>query len=176
MVAYRTATLGDAVSIAGLHVKSWQENYRGAFSDAYLDELALGEREKIWHDRLENPLSRQTVIVAEKGEDLVGFVCAFFDVDDDFGTLLDNLHVLKDVQGMGIGKRLMSLIAKEVQDREPNSGLYLWVLESNEAALRFYDRQGGKRLETVEGNDIGDKPIMKVRYHWSSMEKLIDKK
>ncbi|WP_276168114.1 GNAT family N-acetyltransferase [Zobellia alginiliquefaciens] len=176
MVAYRTATLGDAVSIAGLHVKSWQENYRGAFSDAYLDELALGEREKIWHDRLENPLSRQTVIVAEKGGDLVGFVCAFFDVDDDFGTLLDNLHVSKDVQGMGIGKRLMSLIAKEVQDREPNSGLYLWVLESNEAALRFYERQGGKRLETVEGNDIGDKPIMKVRYHWSSMEKLIDKK
>jgi GNAT superfamily N-acetyltransferase len=34
---FRAAGPGDANAIAGLHADSWQRHYRGAFSDAFLD-------------------------------------------------------------------------------------------------------------------------------------------
>ncbi|MBT2162575.1 GNAT family N-acetyltransferase [Zobellia barbeyronii] len=173
MIAYRSAVLADAMAIAQLHAKSWQENYRGAFSDVYLDDLALSERQQVWHKRLENPISEQRVVVADSNGIIVGFACIFISDHAVYGTLLDNLHVSKDVQGMGVGRHLMSLVAKEVLKNPSSLGMYLWVLENNKAAQGFYDSCGGERLETVEGTDIGDKPILKVRYYWSSMEKLI---
>jgi GNAT superfamily N-acetyltransferase len=36
---FRVACPGDAQAIAGLHADSWQRHYRGAFSDAFLDNL-----------------------------------------------------------------------------------------------------------------------------------------
>ncbi len=173
MVVYRSAVVADAMAIAQLHAKSWQENYRGAFSDVYLDELALSDRQQVWRNRFDNPALGQRVIIAESNGLIVGFACLFLEEDAIYGTLLDNLHVSKDVQGMGVGRRLMSLVAEEISNSPSHSAMYLWVLENNKAAQRFYDSCGGEQLETVEGNDIGDKPIMKIRYYWQSLEKLI---
>ncbi|MBT9188094.1 GNAT family N-acetyltransferase [Zobellia russellii] len=172
MVVYRYAMLEDALAIAQLHTKSWQENYRGVFSDNYLDELALSDRQKVWRDRLGTPSLDQKVIMAEKDGVMLGFACVFLNQDNTYGALLDNLHVSAETQGLGIGRHLMARVADEVEKSTSDKGVYLWVLEGNKLAQGFYDSRGGKRLETVEGNDIGDTPIMKVRYHWSSLEKL----
>ena len=38
MLVFRSATEKDAKGIAALHAKSWQQNYRGTFSDYFLDK------------------------------------------------------------------------------------------------------------------------------------------
>ncbi|WP_339714440.1 GNAT family N-acetyltransferase [uncultured Kriegella sp.] len=173
MVVFRTATPSDIEGIAGLHVTSWQQNYRGAFSDAFLDAEALIERRLVWQERLTSIEPRQFISVAEHEGAIVGFVCAYLNHSREYGTLLDNLHVASEMKGMGIGKSLMALVANESEERYPNSGLYLWVLEQNKKAHEFYTHLNGEKIETVSGNDIGDRTILKSRYFWSDIKTLL---
>ena len=52
MIEYRQAQLRDAEAVALLHARSWRENYRGAFTDAFLDGDLPGERLRVWRERL----------------------------------------------------------------------------------------------------------------------------
>ena len=128
--------------------QSWQQNYRGDFSDHFLDTEATAEREGVWQKRLNNPMPNQFCWVAELEGEICGFACAFLGDDAEHGTLLDNLHVLDTAKGKGIGRQLMRLVA-------------------------FYGRLGGFNCETVAGNDIGDKEVRKCRIVWNNLKKLI---
>ena len=173
MVTYRKATPLDYKNIAELHVKNWQQHYRGNFSDHFLDVEASLEREGVWKDRLNNPSANQLIFVGELDNEICGFACAYLDDDPLYGTLLDNLHVLGTAKGMGIGKHLMGLVAQEANKKDPNAKMYLWVLQDNLDAIGFYERLGGFNVETVIGNDIGDKEVLKCRMVWNSLKGMV---
>lgn len=143
MLVFRKATISDISAIAELHAISWQQNYRGAFSDTYLDKEALDDRMEVWADRLTNPATNQFVCVAEHDNSIVGFVCAFFNDSDAYGTLLDNLHVSSAMKGKGIGKQLMGVVADKINLGYAEKGMYLWVLAQNLGACDFYKALGG---------------------------------
>ena len=124
-MTFRHAKAADYLEIAKLHVKSWQQHYRGDFSDHFLDAEAALEREEVWKDRLNNPSPHQVVLVAEWDGEVCGFACALLEDDSEHGTLLDNLHVLATVKGKGIGRHLMSLVAQEALKKNPKGKLYL---------------------------------------------------
>jgi len=48
---FRAAGPGDADAIAGLHADSWRRHYRGAFSDAFLDNDVAGYLLPLWTER-----------------------------------------------------------------------------------------------------------------------------
>lgn len=175
MLVFRNATIEDAPVIAELHATSWQQNYREAFSDTFLDKEALNDRMQVWVDRLKNSNANQFVCVAQYDKSVVGFVCAFFKDSFAYGALLDNLHVSSAVKGNGIGKRLVSLVANEIKINYPETGMYLWVLEQNSGARHFYRALDGEKKETIESHDIGDRPVMIIRYYWPSMVELLAK-
>jgi GNAT superfamily N-acetyltransferase len=157
----RMAGPGDARAIAALHADSWQRHYRGAFTDAFLDEEAPGYLLERWTGRLAAPGPRDRTIIAEltakdgqDGQDakgapaLVGLAHTVLDDDPAWGALLDNLHVSYGVKRHGVGTRLMARTARAVLAERPGSGLYLWVLEQNAAARAFYDARGGTCVES----------------------------
>lgn len=173
MIRFRSANESDVKGIAALHVKSWQQNYRGALSDEFLDDKAPSERLKVWESRFKDINPDQKVIVAENANEIVGFVCVFLNHSQEYGSLLDNLHVSSAMQGRGIGYQLMNLAANEIQNHLQDSDMYLWVLEQNVKAIKFYKSLGGEEVETVHEMDIGDRPVTKSRYYWKSLEKLL---
>ena len=173
MIIFREAVFSDYKQIAALHAKSWQENYKLDFSAHFLEHKVEQDRLFAWKERLQNPMENQYVLLAEKENVLVGFGCAFFDEHSKYGTLLDNLHVAHDVKGMGVGKNLIQMIAKQSLAYNNQSGLYLWVLENNKKAFDFYEHLQGKHVETVVGNDIGDKEVLKCRIVWSAIPELL---
>src|SRR5579859_4233845 len=69
---FRAAAPGDANAIAGLHADSWRRNYRGAFSDAFLDHDVAGYLLPLWTERLASPDPRARTILAELGAAVVG--------------------------------------------------------------------------------------------------------
>lgn len=173
MGSFRPAIPKDYKAIAALHAKSWQENYRGTFSDAFLDDAVIDDRLAVWKDRFAIPKENQFVYVAEVENSVVAFICAYLDKDPTYGTLIDNLHVHSEFIGQGIGERLIIEAAKFLRANDKQS-MYLWVLTSNTKAIKFYRRMGGIPMETVRDFDIGDRKIVKTRYYWQRLETLLN--
>ena len=142
-VALRPASGADADWIAALHTNSWQRNYRGSYSDAFLDERLASDRQALWRERLAAPGSAARTLIAERDGESVAFVHVELDADPQFGALVDNLHVRHDVQRSGIGKMLLTEVARIVATERPGSARYLWVLQANAAAIAFYRAAGG---------------------------------
>lgn len=172
MVRFRVADRSDYKKIAELHAKSWQQNYRGTFSDNFLNEEVHRERLAVWEERFLLPSENQYVLLVEEDGMLLGFCCAYIDENDSYGSYLDNLHVSSKANGRGLGTLLMQKLAEEINRRHGMDKLYLWVLDTNEAAIDFYERLKGRREETIKADDIGDTEFWKVRYVWDSLRIL----
>jgi GNAT superfamily N-acetyltransferase len=164
----RTATLADAPAIAQLHAASWRHTYRDAFSSDYLARDVVTDRIAVWTERLRRPDSGQYIVLSHVDGQTAGFGCAFASVDAKWGALLDNLHVAQAFQRRGIGQHLFAAIADWVKLVEPLGTLHLWVLCSNENAVKFYTALGG----TIVGQDLwsppgGGAPISRHRMAWN---------
>ena len=170
---FRDATLADAPHIAALHAASWRHAYRGMLRDEYLDGDLECERTRVWVDRLTTPGAKQRVVLAEISNQLAGFACAFGSEDPELGTLLDNLHVRQELQHQGIGAKLMTQIASWCHEELPGEGLFLWVLEANLQARRFYEHLGA----TKAGEDVWQSPdggaIPSLCYAWKRLAPLM---
>ncbi len=175
---FRAACPGDAHAIAGLHADSWQRHYRGAYSDAFLDNDAAGYLLPLWTGRLASPDPQARTILAEHDGEVVGLAHTILGQDATWGAFLDNLHVAHGLKRQGIGTRLLALTGQAVLDASPPSGLYLWVLEQNSDARAFYATRGGACTERGEvpppGGDpqLNGKP-MSLRYAWRDPSKLL---
>ena len=77
IMRFRQATRADAMAVATLHAESWRANYRGAYRDEYLDGDVLEDRLRVWEERLCTPAPNQFVVLAEEGDDLIGFACVY---------------------------------------------------------------------------------------------------
>jgi ribosomal protein S18 acetylase RimI-like enzyme len=162
----------DAPAIAALQAESWRHTYRGFLDDAYLDHEVFADRDAVWRRRFGGP--RQTPVLTLVAEDqgaMVGFAHSYVDADPEWGTLLDNLHVRPDCKRAGIGTRLMAETAARLQERGCTSALYLWVVEWNVPAQRFYEALGGCAAD----RELADGPggtVPTVRYAWYGLDVL----
>src|ERR1700761_4767324 len=101
----REAGIADAGAIAQLHARSWQHTYRGILSDDFLAGPVLPNRLELWNSRffgIQPP--GQIIVVDDCAGEIQGFACAFFDADPEWGTLLDNLHIVPNLTGKGLGR------------------------------------------------------------------------
>jgi ribosomal protein S18 acetylase RimI-like enzyme len=173
MIRYRDATSHDALAIAHLHATSWQENYKGIWKDEFLEGKVFENRLEVWKHRLGFSDETQKVILAEWNGQICGFACTYLNKDMVWGSYLDNLHVAKDFKGQGIGKNLMSLAAAWVTHHNPDSGFYLYVLEKNEKARRFYDHLGAISAEVVSIEYPPGNFSDNCRYVWPHANALV---
>jgi ribosomal protein S18 acetylase RimI-like enzyme len=143
---YRKAKRTEADTIAHIHAKSWQTAYKGILTDAYLENDIWENRRQVWQKRFAEAAKNEFICVAVERDVVVGFVCVYGEADDNWGALIDNLHVLPEIKGRGIGKRLMQEAAKWVTKKYSHSKIHLWVYEANDAARGFYEKMGGENV------------------------------
>jgi GNAT superfamily N-acetyltransferase len=114
--------------------------------------------------------SHDAVRARVAGWDLATYEVWLAEVDDrvvgcsrSTATWLDDLYVLPDHQGAGIGTALLDV----VKARRPG-GFGLWVFESNAPARAFYLRQGLVERERTDGSGNEEK-APDVRMEWVSV-------
>jgi SAM-dependent methyltransferase/ribosomal protein S18 acetylase RimI-like enzyme len=172
-VVVRKATPNDALSVARLHAASWRRHYRGAYSGTYLDGDLCAERLSAWTVRLAAATEATFTTLAEQRGEAVGFIHLELDADPQWGALIDNLHVVRDLHDAGIGTRLLGAAAEWVAERRPTCGIFLWVLEHNTRAQAFYLARGGCLEERAPVTPPAGDPRnltgtpFKVRVAWS---------
>ena len=172
MVHFRTATKEDAKAIALLHAKSWQRHYRNMLPDEYLDNEVIEDRKDVWQQRMMQPDDNQYIILAEKESILCGFACTYAKHDEKWGALLDNLHVLSEYQGLGIGKQLIKNTADWLIEKQLDQQLYLWVLEQNLPAIGFYQRIGAICYPPVDQKSPDGGIVKAIRCVWPDLNIL----
>lgn len=167
MISIRLANVDDYIPVAKLHASNWQENYRGIYSDFFLDHEVEENRIDVWYGRFHQPSASQVIFIAEEDDELAGFACLFIDEDPAHGSLIDNLHVSSGQRQQGVGRMLMNKCSREVFLRAEVKKMYLWVYEDNRKAIAFYEKMNGALVETVEKeNEDGSRALVR-RYCWS---------
>jgi GNAT superfamily N-acetyltransferase len=166
-ITYREAKKSDAHILAHIHAESWRTAYRGILNDAYLDSDIYDDRIKVWSQKLAKLDSKMHIVIAFDNKKPIGFVCIMGEYDMKFGALVDNLHVLPEWKGEGIGRILMQKAKKWVSQNSSSSKYYLWVYEANTAAIAFYEKIGGVCVEKCMKDNPGGGEAMVRRYVWA---------
>jgi GNAT superfamily N-acetyltransferase len=125
---------------------SWRAAYRGLLPDDVLAGLSIPDRERFWSEALTARAPRTSAVVATIAGDVVGFAATgppLVPADRADPTLGDlyALYFDPEVWRRGIGGRLHAAAL----DRLGACGFThagLWILDTNERALRFYLRHG----------------------------------
>ncbi|HTF19419.1 MAG TPA: GNAT family N-acetyltransferase [Chryseolinea sp.] len=168
----RIATNDDAPLIATLHASSWMIAYRGLLSDEYLDNDLAGERFAYWSEKVTTLATGEFILLALDDENkIAGFIAVMDQPQNGYRALVDNLHVRPDLKGRGIGRALMQGAARRLLD-SGRSNYYLWVLNGNEPACRFYESIGGLAADETTVH-FGGKDVKATRFVWDSFETLL---
>jgi len=175
-VRIRAVERADAEQILALHLRSWRETYRGLMPDAFLDGPALPQRLRTWYVQMALPRENRLLAVAEHRERIAGFICVHALADRDFGSRVESLHVLAELQRLRAGTLLMLHGAQWLQSRgarAAGAGVYLWVMQRNMRARRFYDRLGGTEVARRERADPSGGNVLHCRYAWRAPIDLV---
>jgi ribosomal protein S18 acetylase RimI-like enzyme len=163
----RAGGLVDVAAVAALHALSRQVTYRGIIPAGALRAMTAKGLSRSWTDRVAREHATHRLYLAEVAGDLRGF--SYVGPGDEIervppGTgVLYAIHVHPDAQGTGIGRALMDLSLRTFADWQYANAI-LWVLEGNERACRFYERNGWRHDGTVRESPIGNVVTRQLRY------------
>ena len=157
----RLAGVGDAEALGRVHVRAWQVGYKDVFDPEFLDGLDIQARVKWFHRviGMDTP-----VLVADVAGDPVGFamVGAARAGKRGWGEVF-SIYVHPEFWGGGHGFHLLVASERAFVDDGFDRGL-LWVLDSNNLARRFYERQGWVLSSQIKLEEIGGVQVNEVRY------------
>ena len=140
----RAAVPADAVAIARVHVQAWRSAYRGLLPDRYLAGLTVEGRAPRWRQRLRQLGARESVLAVVRDGTVVGFASAGpardSDCDERITGELYAIYLVEQEWGRGVGRALHRAAVETLRDARFGDAT-LWVLETNERARRFYERQ-----------------------------------
>lgn len=149
----------DRLAISRVYEASWKSAYRGIMPQAYLD----GIPEDRWAGKLDDP-GWHTLVMLED-ERIIGtstYCASRFKDMPDYGEIV-SIYLLPEYFGRGYGRPLL----KAGMDGLRHLGyadIFLWVLEDNARARRFYERCGFAADGGWLTVDLGGKELREVRY------------
>jgi ribosomal protein S18 acetylase RimI-like enzyme len=125
-----------------------------------------------WRTLLHAPPPDQVTLVAVGGGVLAGFGQLAPASNHAFGGRVEikYLHVDDAYQARGIGRRLMTALARAALDQGAG-GVALGVVDGNDRAIAFYQHLGGRRIGWYK--DTG--PVWRsdnLVYAWDDLEAL----
>lgn len=139
----RSAQVEDVAQMAHVHVRCWQETYRGLMLDAVLDDPSLrANRKKFWTAALTDERYRENrAAVAEREGGLIGIAMSGPPLDAATAWakqlyVLYVLYVYTADHGTGVGRALLQAVI------DPTESATLWVADPNPRAQAFYRKHG----------------------------------
>lgn len=172
----RPAEVADAEALGKLHVRVWNETYRGIMPDSLLDRLDAVKSGQTWRERV--PAfreKRQTLMVAEAGGALIAFAGCGPRRKENLPSdgEIYMINIVRGAKRRHTGTKLMLGMAEAlIADGFKNAGL--WVLERNLPARAFYERLGGTP-GLVSDEDHDGVMLTDLAIVWPRIELLKDR-
>lgn len=152
-------TQDDRAAISRIYEESWKHAYRGILPQAYLDSIPTGN----WCNSLDAP-GRNTLLLLD-GSEIVGtasYSASRFEQMYEYGEIV-SIYILPEYCAKGYGKALLQAAInglREIGFRD----IFLWVLEENRIARRFYEKFGFQANGGYTEVTLGGKTLREVQY------------
>ncbi len=149
----------DRMTIGEIYAKSWKHAYKDLLPEEYLDSLTADE----WANRLGR--AGRCVLVAELDGKLIGTASYGESRTPKYAGQGEvySIYFLPEYMGKGYGKQLMSAVLAYIKELGNNS-TFLWVLEDNISARRFYEKIGFACSGEIKEAEIGGKTVREIKY------------
>ena len=172
----RPAGSSDAEAIASVQSRSWRVAYLGMLPNEVLLGFGQAQGVTFWRRILERVDGDDSVLVAELGGDVVGFVSCgpIRDRIPGYSGEFYALYVVPEAQGCGIGTSLIAHAGRRLVRRRWISAA-VWVLEDNGFGRRFYERLGGIALgiaKTLAYRGTSYPAIREMAYGWPDLRRV----
>ena len=126
-------------------------------SDHHLDHEAKAEALALWPAKLQElAAGAGELLIAEREQNAVGFIC-MLTPDAQGSVYIDNLHAMPGHRGSGAGTAMLDE-ARRWALSFGATRLHLLVLDTNPAAIGFYESRGwkwvGRKADRMGGADV----------------------
>lgn len=158
----RKNELKDQEQMAKIKVDGWQSAYDKNVSSKYLKKLdykAQTERYIASFDEY-----KHLVLVADRNEDILGYSCFDLKQNDKYDSELVSLYIKPKEIGKGIGTTLFKETVKELLEQDKKN-MIVWCFKDNKKAIKFYEKLGGKNVETKTVK-IGEKYYQEYGFYF----------
>lgn len=149
----------DLNAISRIYEESWKSTYRDILPAAYLEQLPAGH----WVPYLENV--GENALVLTENRQIIGITSfgeSRFSNFQNWGEIV-SIYLLPEHTGNGYGKPLLRAGMNELQ-RLGFHDIFLWVLEENLIARRFYEKMGFQLSGHYLDDCIGGRELREVQY------------
>ena len=149
----------DPMAISRVFEESWRFAYRGLIPQEFLDSIPEGH----WADGA-GRADHKTLLLTD-GEEIAGVVyygASRFEAFPGMGEIMA-IYLRPAYIGQGWGYALLCAALEKLRE-QGFTETFLWVLEGNERAIRFYEREGFAATEHVLGDNIGGRNVNERQY------------
>lgn len=159
----RMANENDVQSIAIVQVESWRTTYHGIVPQAFLDEMSVQDRMKVW----EKVVAIHSVFVAENEHgNIIGFAAGGEERTKEYPAYTGELYaiyLLEKYQSQGVGKKLFGHVISDLR-QSGHQSMLIWALSKNPACL-FYEKMGGVIVDRSM-DEIGGEQLEETAFGW----------
>ncbi len=150
----------DRLAISHIYEEGWKYAYRGIVPQDYLDSIPEGR----WASCLDQE-GVDSLVVEEDGR-LIGTSSYSQSRWEQFGGSgeIISIYLLPEYIGRGYGRLLLEAAVGELQ-KLGYQEIFLWVLEENLRARKFYEKCGFISAGHYMEHEIGGKMLREVQYH-----------
>lgn len=149
----------DKMAISRIYEESWKFAYKNIIPSAYLESIPEGH----WVNSLDKP-ERFNLIMLDSNK-IIGissFCKSRFEDMENYGEII-SIYFLPEYMGKGCGKFLLQATVDELV-KMGFRDIFLWVLEDNTRARRFYEGFGFTPSGKYLNDNIGGKELREIQY------------
>ena len=153
----------EAYEYAACHIACWQAAYRGIMTDEYLDNMSAEKMAEDTRQALSNPGVYRFYCV-ELDRKMIGRLVVSKSRDEDKPDAgeIAAMYLAGEYWDKGYGRKMMDFSIKEIKKMGYDEA-FLWVLEENSRARKFYEKCGFEFDGAKKETNI-DKPLAHMRY------------
>lgn len=151
--------LDDRLAISKIYEESWKHAYKEIIPQEYLNSIPEGR----WSKNFDIPGWKTLVCIVDgKYIGTSSFCKSRFEQFPDYGEII-SIYFLPEYMRKGYGKKLLEASILEL-NKLGFDELFLWVLDDNIAAKKFYEHLGFVKTEDYLNDNIGGKDLREVRF------------
>ena len=163
----REANNSDLTAIANIHIESWRDSYSEVFTPEVMNREIIPSLKEHWQNIV---IQNDDVVLVAADKDIIGFIAVWCRPI----PFIDNLHVKPSLRSKNVGTLLLKSAAGALLKKEKNSG-YLWVFNTNENAIRFYQKLGGVQTDYSMKEIFGHK-VFSQKFEWKDLSAIVREK